>query len=444
MDQDNYVIESIPEEAWRTSRRSFMKRLAGGVAAAGVFGWGSAASASPFNALEEDLDALDSGDMGDERFWKAVKDQFTLREDLALMNAANLCPSPYSVMETVFKYTRDVNADASFQNRGKFSQAKEDARAKLARLLGATPDEIAIVRNTSEANNTISSGFHLNEGDEILLSDLNHPSNNKAWEVKARRYGFKINYVSVARTPQGEEEIIQAFEKALTSKIRLLSFTHVSNTTGLTMPAKALCKLARDRGIFVHVDGAQSFGALNVNLADMGCDSYSGSAHKWFMGPKEVGILYVRKDRQDDVWPSIISVPWRDDIVGARKYEALGQRDDAAVTAMGRTVDFHMMLGADRVEARMRQVATAIKEGMSKLPGVEITTSMTPALSAGVVIFKPGSLAPRKVFAKLYETYHIGGAGMGPNIRLSPHIYNTLGEADRAVAAISEMLKDGV
>ncbi|MDP6054911.1 MAG: aminotransferase class V-fold PLP-dependent enzyme, partial [Candidatus Latescibacteria bacterium] len=214
MDQDNYVIESIPEEAWRTSRRSFMKRLAGGVAAAGVFSWGSTAAASPFKALEEDLDAPDPADMGDERFWKAVKNQFTLREDLALMNAANLCPSPYPVMETVFKYTRDVNEDASFQNRGKFGQAKEDARTKLARLLGATPDEIAIVRNTSEANNSISSGFHLNEGDEILLSDLNHPSNNKAWEVKSRRYGFKINHVSVARTPQSEEEIIQAFEKA--------------------------------------------------------------------------------------------------------------------------------------------------------------------------------------------------------------------------------------
>ena len=443
MTQDNDVIESIPETTWQTSRRSFMKRLVGGVAAAGVLGMGSVASASPFHALEEDLDAFDPADMGDERFWKAVKDQFTLRDDLALMNAANLCPSPYPVMEEVFRYTRDVDADASFQNRGKFRQTQESSRTKLAQLLGATPDEIALVRNTSEANNTISSGFHLKEGEEILLSDLNHPSNNKAWEVKSRRYGFKINYVSVARTPNGEEEILSAFEKALTSNIKLMSFTHVSNTTGLTIPAKALCKLARDRGIFVHVDGAQSFGALKIDLADMGCDSYSGSAHKWFMGPKEVGVLYVRKDRQDDVWPSIVSVPWRDDVVGARKYEALGQRDDGAVAAMGRTVDFHTTIGADRVEARMKQVATAIKEGMSKLPGVEITTSMDPTLSAGVVIFKPGTLNTRNVFAKLYETYHIAGAGMGPNIRLSPHIYNTLGEADRAVAAISEMLKDG-
>jgi selenocysteine lyase/cysteine desulfurase len=250
--------------------------------------------------------------------------------------------------------------------------------------------------------------------------------------------------VSIPPTPKTSEEIVKAFRDALTPKIKLMSFTHVSNTTGVLMPAKALCAVARERGVFVHVDGAQSFGALKINLADMGCDSYSGSAHKWFMGPKEVGVLYVRKDRQKDVWPSIVSVPWRDDVVGARKYEALGQRDDGAVAATGKTADFHMMLGADRVEGRMRQVATAIKEGFSKLPGVSLTTSMDPALSAGVVIFKPGDLDSRKVFAKLYDTYHIAGAGMGANIRLSPHIYNTLGEADRVVAAISEMIKSGV
>jgi selenocysteine lyase/cysteine desulfurase len=439
-----YLIESIPEHAWQVSRRDFIRRLAGGLAAAGVLGAGANAAASPLKQMAEKTAGLGKSDMGDERFWLAVKDQFILKEGLAVMNAANLCPSPYPVMETVFHYTRDVDTDASFFNRDKFGTLQEAARSKLAALLGATPDEIAIVRNTSEANNVISTGFVLKEGDEILLSDLNHTSNRNAWEVKARRYGFKINYASFARTPKSHDEIIKAFRDALTPRTKLMSFTHVSNVTGVLMPAKALCALGHEHGLFVHVDGAQSFGALRINLADMGCDSYSGSAHKWFMGPKEAGVLYVRKERQNDVWPSIVSVPWRDDIVGARKYEALGQRDDGAVAAVGRTVDFHMILGPDRVEARMRQVAAAIMEGLSKLPGVELTTSMDPALSAGVVIFKPGALDARKVYERLYTSYQIAGAGMGPNIRLSPHIYNTLSEADRVIAAVSEMLKNGV
>ncbi len=442
MIQDDFEIESIPESAWQVSRRTFMKRLAGGIAAGGALVYGSSAFASP----PQDLDTAVSGkDPGDERYWHAVRSQFLLRDNLALMNAANLCPSPFPVMEAVFKYTRDLDYDASFQNRLKYRQIREDTREKMARLLGAHADEIALVRNTSEANNVISTGYHLGAGDEVLLSDLNHPSNNQAWQVKARRFGFKINYVSVPVIPGGEEEIIAAFDRAYTPATKVMSFTHVSNRTGLTMPAKALCGAARERGVFSLVDGAQSFGALKVDLADMGCDAYSGSAHKWFMGPKEVGVLYVRKDSQDAVWPSIVSAGWRDEVEGsARKYEVLGQRDDAALTATGRGVDFHEKIGPDRVEARMRQVATAIKEGLSNLSGVELRTSLEPSLSAGVVIFKPGDLDPRKVFAKLYETYHVAGAGMGPNVRLSPHVYNTLDEADRAVAAVAEMLRDGV
>ena len=423
-----------------------MKRLAGGLAAGGALAYGSSVLGSSAHAAPfQDLDAATSGvDAKDERFWHAVRSQFLLREDLALMNAANLCPSPFPVMETVFKYTRDLDTDTSFHNRAKYRQIKEDTREKMAVLLGAHPDEIALVRNTSEANNTISSGYHLGEGDEVMLSDLNHPSNNKAWEVKARRYGFKINYVSVALKPQSEDEIFEAFERAYTPATKVMSFTHVSNTTGLAMPARKLCAAARARGVFSLVDGAQSFGALKIDLADIGCDAYSGSAHKWFMGPKEVGVLYIRKDSQEAIWPVIVSAGWRDDVDNARKYEVFGQRDDAALAATGRTVDFHNKIGPARVEARMRQVATAIKEGLSGLPGVELSTSMDPALSAGVVIFKPGELDPRKVFNKLYTTYHVAGAGMGPNIRLSPHVYNTLDEADRAVAAIAEMLKDGV
>jgi len=444
MSHSNYVIESIQEKLLQTSRRSFMKRLAGGVAAAGLMAGTGLAAATPYRELMDAADAMPADDMGDERFWLSVKGQFTLREGLAVMNAANLCPSPYPVMETVFSLTRDVDADASFQNRGKFRGMREEARTKLGVLLGADADEIAIVRNTSEANNVISSGFELKAGDEILLSDLNHPSNNKAWEVKSRRYGFKINYFHVDTPPNSQEEIISAMSAAITPNTKLISFTHVSNTTGLLMQAKELCAVARQRGIFVHVDGAQSFGALKVDLHDMGCDSYSGSAHKWFMGPKEAGVLYVRQSAQDQIWPSIISAGYRDDLVGARKYEALGQRDDGAVSAVGRTVDFHNKLGPDRVEARMRQVAGAIKEGLSKLSGVTFSTAMDPGLSAGVVIFKPGDLDTRKAFAKLYSDYNIAGAGMGPNIRLSPHIYNTIEEAERAVKAVAEMMKNGI
>ena len=443
MIQKNYLIENPPDTDRQETRRSFIKKLAGGMAVGSslVYGAPAMGSGSPV----DDLDILaPKNHSNNESYWKAIRAQFILDSDLALMNAANLCPSPYQVMEMVFNYTRDLDQDASFQNRGKYREIREETREKMAWFLGAQPQEIALVRNTSEANNVISSGYHLKAGDEILLSDLNHPSNKTSWEVKARRYGFKINYVSVPLIPESEDDIVKAFNRAYTPATKLITFTHVSNTTGLVMPAKKLCAAARQRGVFSLVDGAQSFGALQIDLTDMGCDAYSGSAHKWFMGPKEVGVLYVRHDKQNEVWPSIVAAGWNDDIDNAQKYEILGQRDDAALAATGRGVDFHKRIGRDRIENRMRQIATAIKKRLSDLPEIKLSTSLDPSLSAGVVIFKPGNLNSRKTFQKLYGKYHIAGAAMGPNIRLSPHIYNTLDEVDRVISAVEEMLREGI
>jgi len=115
-----------------------------------------------------------------------------------------------------------------------------------------------------------------------------------------------------------------------------------------------LCRVAHEKGIFVHVDGAQTWGALKVDLRELGCDSYSASSHKWLLGPKEVGILYLRRDRIPDVWPNVVAPGWGNDVepdpIGARKFESLGQRDDAALAAVGTTVDWHKEIGHERIE----------------------------------------------------------------------------------------------
>lgn len=211
-----------------------------------------------------------------------------------MMNAANLCPSPYPVIETVEQLTRDVDMDASFQNRGKFGELREKARTALAAHVGADPTEIAITRNTSESNNTVVNGLTLGAGDEVVIWDQNHPTNNTSWEVRAERMGFSVKKVATPPSPQSPEELVSVFADALSARTKVLSFTHVSNVSGVELPAKELCRMARERGILTLVDGAQSFGAIHLDLHDMGCDFFSGSSHKWFVGPKEAGILYVR------------------------------------------------------------------------------------------------------------------------------------------------------
>ncbi|HEY5616256.1 MAG TPA: aminotransferase class V-fold PLP-dependent enzyme, partial [Bacteroidota bacterium] len=313
---------------------------------------------------------------------------------------------------------------------------------KLAAYVGASEDEVAIVRNTSEANSFIVSGLSLQQGDEVVVLDQNHPTNNVAWDVQTARFRFTIKRVSLNSPPTSADEILQAFKNAITSKTKVVTFSDVSNTSGTRLPAKELCRHARERGIHAHVDGAQSFGALQLDLHDLGCDSYSASSHKWLMGPKEAGLLYVRQERIAHVWPSIVGVGWGDAVQpavkGARKFETLGQRDDATVSAMGTAIDFHNLIGPANIEARVYQLAARLKDGLSALPGAQLITSPNPALSAGVVIVRFEGTDSRKIYEALYSEYHIAAASVG-GVRFSPHIYNTFEDIDKTVDAVKKI-----
>ena len=117
---------------------------------------------------------------------------------------------------------------------------------------------------------------------------------------------MKIVRVALPRVPESDEQVVELFSKACSDRTKVLTFTEVSNVSGLKLPAKKLAAMARERGIHCHVDGAQSWGALAFDIHDIGCNSLAASAHKWFMGPKEMGILYVRNGRASEIWPNTI------------------------------------------------------------------------------------------------------------------------------------------
>ena len=419
-------------------RRRFLSQFLGGAAVAAVTpAWAGAIPIergrvfSPEGAAPED-----------EAFWERVKDQFSIAPGLILMNAANLCPSPYPVQESVFRHTRDVNRDASFQNRGKFGALKEEARVALAAYVGASPSEIAITRNTSEGNNSVVNGLELGPGDEVVLWDQNHPTNNVSWDVRARRWGFSVRRLTTPPESEDTEELLDAFVSALTPGTRVLSFSHLSNVSGVMLPAKELCEAARDRGILTLVDGAQTFGALKLDLHDIGCDFFTSSSHKWFVGPKEAGLMFVREESQELLWPSDVGVGWEGaEVNGAQKFENMGQRDDAAVVTMATAAAFHEAIGPAAIEKRVRELATAVKEGLTEsVNGVHFHTPKTAELSGGVVIFSLPGGGHGEVFQAVYESHGLACASMGgafDGIRISPHLYNTMDEVGLAVEAIA-------
>ena len=202
-----------------------------------------------------------------------------------------------------------------------------------------TPEEIIITRNTSEANNIVSSGLDLKAGDEVVIFADNHPSNSAAWTQKAKRFGYTVTTIAQPNPHPGADYYVEAATKALSSRTRVLAFTHQTSTVGDVLPAKELCHVARERGVLTLVDGASAMGFLDVDLGAMQPDFYSGSSHKWPCGPKEVGVLYVNARAHEKIQPSIISA-YAGTIGISRRMEAMGQRDEPAIIGFGEAIRF--------------------------------------------------------------------------------------------------------
>ena len=387
--------------------------------------------------------ALDAAPAAGEPYWALIKRQFPLDDGILYLNAANVCPASRPVMDRHLEYLRDFHANPSFQNREKYLAMRERMRGKIARMLRVSPDEIAITRNTSEGTNIVVKGLDLKPGDEVLITDHNHPSNNDSWKVRARRDGFVVKSLPVPVPARSVEELVAGFERGITPRTRVVALTHLTSTTGVLYPAREIAALARRRGIFVHLDGAQTFGALDVNLREIGCDSYSSSAHKWPMGPLEAGILYVREEHIPRIWPSIVTAGWAEDLKGARKFEVFGQRDDPRVAALEAAVDFLALVGMPEVEARVQFLVSRAKRQLREIPGLQLKTSLDPRLSAGVVKFRLEKGATKPAYDALWDRHRLAIAmtpsGDAEGLRFSPHIYNSPEEIDRAVAAVREL-----
>ena len=404
--------------------------------------FGAAASTATLSNAQTNAASTFNEGVANEEYWQHVRNQFSFSENIVPMNAANLCPSFRMVSEQVALLTSDIDVDCSFNNRAKFNDLREQSRDQVAKQLKVSSDEIALVRNTSEANNIVNNGLKLNSGDEILIWDQNHPTNNVAWEVRAARFGLSVKKVSTPVSPTNITQLIETFTSQFGPRTKVLALTHVSNLSGIQLPVAEIIKAAHQQNIYVHVDGAQVWGAMDLDLKALGADSFTASAHKWYMGPKEVGLLYVKEVNIDRIWPSGIAPGWGNSIEtnlkGARKFESLGQRDDSALAALGVAARLHDEIGTKRIEQRIRHLAQMLKDGITDL-GLELVTPMDPSLSFGVCITQVQSGQGGTVSNRLYTEHGITGAATG-GLRLSPTIYNTEEHIERAIAGVKALL----
>ncbi len=408
-------------------RRSFLKQIVLGITALPVV---TEAVARP------KIDWL-AGQPENEGFWELVKQQFAVPNNMIMANSANLCPSPRFVNDRVRQFQEELIRDVSFQNRSKYGDMRQQSIQKLSNYLGVNNSEVGITRNTSESNNIIVNGLELGKGDEVIIWDENHPTNNLSWMQRAKRRGFTVKMVSVSGSPESPEELLKLFSDQMTKNTRVLAFSHISNVSGIRMPAKELCQMAAERNILTLVDGAQSFGALDLDLKELGCDFYTASTHKWLMGPLENGILYMKASNIDKVWPDSIAPGWSEDKTTVdEKYCKLGQRNESTTAALAEVIDFHTQIGPGNIESRIQELHTKLKSDLSKeIPGIKFTTPMDPALSGGVTIFNVPGKEFMDLFQQLYSEHGIASAPMD-GVRLSPTVINTMSDIDRIVGAV--------
>jgi selenocysteine lyase/cysteine desulfurase len=377
--------------------------------------------------------------------WRDVLAAFDLG-DRVTMNTANLAPASAPSRAVLAELSAAVDADPSFQNRARFGELLQDTRRTVAAYLGADPEEIVLTRNTTEGNNFVVQGVDLEAGDEVLLTEHNHPSNRQAWHVRAQREGFTVREVPVPSPPPDAPYLMDSLVDAVTDRTRMIAYSHVTNLGGCRYPAAEINAWARQRGILTLVDGAQTCGAIDVDLHALGCDFYAASGHKWPCAPREVGVLYVRAGSEQQLWPSVVSVGF-DEARAVGKMESLGQRDDAVLAAFGHAVKFLQDIGSRAVEARVAALTGLFKQRLQEMPRVTLYTPMDAALSGGVVTFHLDGIDARAAYDWLYRERQIVAASSGVEqggVRFSPHIYTSVAGCERALEAVDELVSGRV
>ncbi len=438
--ENNFRESSNPANP--LTRREFVKYVTAGSAL-------SLAALSELNAsVYQSITSLNQKYIQDESpdgvYWDALREHYLFEEGVIMMNNGTVGPMPKPVFNTLMRCFR-VQCTNPFEVYNFIPRKIEEVRYKLADFIGASPDEVVITRNTTEGINFVTNGLDLAEGDEVILSTMEHPGGTHPWRLKEKRFGIKIKEVPIGLPPANVDEFVESFEKAITPRTKVISISHTVYISGLISPLKELCKMAKEKGVLVLADSAHGIGMLDLNMGDLGVDFFATSPYKWMGAPTGVGVLFVRKEVQDRLWPTIASSGW-DTYPNARKFETLSQRADALTIALGEAVDFQNSIGKQKAERRIKALAGYLKRELKKIQGVKLHTSEDPYISGGLTAFSIEGVEPQKIVDYVRDKYNIVIRTVGSKekgtygIRVSTPIYVTYGHIDLLLEGIRHLL----
>ncbi len=428
-------------------RRSFLGSVGRGLGAAMATGLFGPATLARVEAQTRRVGNLSPEEVaGDETFWGEIQQSFSVSRSLNNLNNGGVCPSPRVVTEALVHYIWESEEAPVYTMWKVLEPRKESVRTGLARLFGCDAEEIAIVRNTSEAMEILLLGLELESGDEVLTTTHDYGRMRTTLDQRRRRQGIEINLIPVPTPPDNLDILVDNFRKAITPKTKMILMCHQVNITGQIFPVKRICDLARERGIEVMVDGAHSFAQFCFKHSDIGCDYFGTSLHKWLFAPKGTGLLYVRRDKIKKLWP-LMAAPERMD-EDIRKFEEIGTHPAANFVAIGEALSFHHTVGAERKEARLRYLKDYWATRLVKHPNIRLHTSLEPEMSCAIATMEIMGADSRALSDYLWDDHRIIVAPIVHDefqgLRVTPNLYTTLEELDTFCEIMEDVARRGL
>ena len=401
--------------------------------------------AAPFAYLESAVATVAGVDVrdvaSDEDFWAAVRGDYTLKPDYINLENGYYCFMPEQLVERQVEHLRRVNYEGSYYMRNERMKTKKFVAGKIAEIVGCTADEVAITRNATESLDLVIGGMEWQPGDEAIMAEQDYGTMVAHFEYVARRFGVVNRVVSVPNHPADDQELVDLYASAITDKTRLLMISHMINITGQVLPVRKICDMAHERGVEVLVDGAHAYSHIDFQMADLDCDYYGASLHKWLSAPLGSGMLYVKKDKIPSVWPLLAGGETEADDI--RRLNHIGTDPVHVDLGILDAIEYQNAIGLKRKEARLKFLQHYWTSQLRGLPRIVINTPADMNRHGGIGNVGIEGIDPVELADTLMKDYRIFTVGINRpgvlGLRITPNLYTTTDELDALVRAIKEL-----
>lgn len=405
------------------NRRKFLSALSAG-AAGGLF----MNTISPFPASAQPNSFLPNS-------------EYLFEPGLVYLNTGTLGPCRRDTIKESKKVWEELESlPLKYYGKWGAELLAEKTRTTAARFLGCDVSEMAITTSTTDGMNAIAQGLRLKAGDRIITTDQEHGGGILCWKYLEKYHGVALDTITIPPGENNAASILNRINDSITKETKLISISHIFSSTGLRMPVAEISALARNKGILCIVDGAQAAGAIKVNVKELGCHAYATSGHKWLMGPKGTGLLYLSKEVQEIIRPMQFEQSYN------TYNDGNGVVNLACILGLGKAIEYIESVGITKTEEHNLSLRNRLYERLADMNNLKIVSPAAGSLASPLLACKIPDTIERTSFVKmLLDKYKLSIRPTHKQwfngIRFSLHIFNTEKEVDFAADIIHKELE---